>query len=150
MEIRPQLRKIPANKNYDGFKSRHFIDQLRAQVATNLSEIPETLSDLDINASWNTLRTAIHQAAEESLGYTKRKHQDWFDDSAPDIHSLLRLKHKAHAAHLASPQSITMKIPLISIRAEVQRTLRAMENYWWIRKAGEIQLYADTYNSWIS
>ncbi len=140
MEIRPQLKKTPPNTklNCEALKSKHSVDQLRAQLATNLSAIPDTYLDPDINTCWNTLRTAIHQAAEESLGYTKHKHQDRFDNSAPDIHKLLQAKHKAHAAYLANPQSITLKTRLSSIRAEVQRTLRAMENDWWIKKSNSL------------
>ena len=139
--IRPQLKKTPAKKrfNCDALKSNHCVEQLRAQLATNLSTIPDTPSDPNINTTWSSLRTAIYQAAETSMGFTRRKHQDWFDNTSPDIHNLLHSKYKAHAALLANPQSPTAKTHYISIRAEVQRTLRVMENDWWTRKASEIQ-----------
>ena len=94
MDIRPQYKKTPAKKrlNSGALKSKHCADQYRAQLATNLSAISDTPSDPDINAARSFLRTAIHQAAETSMGFTNPKHQDWFDNTAPDIHNLLQSK----------------------------------------------------------
>ena len=149
LELRPPLRKTPPCRklNCDALKSPHSVNQLREQIALQLSKIPETPADPDVNTTWSTLRTAIHRAAVESVGYTRRRHQDWFDNSAPGIHNLLQAKHKALAAHLSNPQSTSLKARFNNIRAETQRTLRAMKNDWWTKKAHEIQHHADTNNS---
>ena len=149
LELRPPLRKTPPCRklNCDALKSPHSVNQLREQIALQLSKIPETPADPDVNTTWSTLRTAIHRAAVESVGYTRRRHQDWFDNSAPGIHNLLQEKHKALAAHLSNPQSTSLKARFNNIRAETQRTLRAMKNDWWTKKAHEIQHHADTNNS---
>ncbi|XP_049595938.1 uncharacterized protein [Syngnathus scovelli] len=150
LELRPPLRKTPPCRwlNCDALKSTHSVNLLREQIALQLSKIPETPTDVNISATWSTLRTAIHQAVVESIGYTRRRHQDWFDNSAPDIHNLLQVKHKALAAHLSNLQSSSLKASYNDIRAETQRTLRAMENEWWVKKASEIQHHADTNNSY--
>ncbi|CAL8292104.1 unnamed protein product [Arctogadus glacialis] len=53
--------------------SPHSVNQLREQIALQLSKIPETPADPDVNITWSTLRTAIHRAAVESVGYTRRR-----------------------------------------------------------------------------
>ena len=40
-------------------------------MALQLSKLPETPADPDISSPWSNLRTAIHQAAVESVGDTK-------------------------------------------------------------------------------
>lgn len=102
--IHPQQRKTPTCRrlNCDSLKSQHSVNQLRGKIADELSRIPEAPAELDISFTWSTLRTALHQAAVESIGYT-RKRQHWFDNSAPGIYNLLQAKHKALAAYLSNP-----------------------------------------------
>ncbi|CAL8301149.1 unnamed protein product [Gadus morhua 'NCC'] len=63
-DLLPGFRKL----NCDALKSPHSVNHLREQIALQLSKIPETPADLDVNTTWSTLRTAIHRAAVESVG----------------------------------------------------------------------------------
>jgi len=81
------------------------------------------------------------EAATETLGFSMRKHQDWFDDSLPQIRSLLHEKNVAHDASLRNPDSASLRWQ--ELRSKVQRELRLMENNWWTEKAVEIQRLAD-------
>ena len=72
-----------------------------------------------------------------------RRHQDWFDDNATDIRSLIRNKNAAHDALLRKPTSRTVRERFSSKRATVQCKLRWMENNWWAGKAALIQSYAN-------
>jgi len=45
------------------------------------------------------------QLAMESLGFSSKKHQDWFNDQRHDILSLLHEKNDAHDALLRNPNS---------------------------------------------
>ena len=72
----------------------------------------------------------------------ERRHHDWFDDNATDIHSLIHDKNATHDALLRNPTSCTLHERFSSIRATVQRKLRWMENNWWARKSAQIQSYA--------
>ena len=69
------------------------------------------------------------------------QHQDWFDENAADIRSLVHDVNAAHDALLHSPTSRTFHERFFSMRATVQRKLRWMEINWWSRKAA--QSYAD-------
>ena len=73
----------------------------------------------------------------------ERRHQDWFDDKATDICSLIHDKNAVHDALLHNPTSCTLCERFSSIRAKVQRKLRWVENNWWARKAAQIQSYAN-------
>ena len=83
------------------------------------------------------------EAATETLGFSTRKHQDWFDDSLPQIRSLPHDKNVAHNASLRNPGSASLRSRWQEIRRKVQRELRLMENNWWTEKAMEIQRLAD-------
>lgn len=136
--IRPQQRKIPPCRrlNCVALKSQHLVNQLGEKVADQLSIIPETPAALDISSTWSTPCT-VQQAAVKSIGYTRKRHQDWFDNSTPGIYNLLQAKYKALPAHLSNPQSTVLKAHLNSLRRETQCTLRAMENDWGTNKASD-------------
>ena len=56
----------------------------------------------------------------------ERRHQDWFDDNATEIRSLIHDKNAAHDALLRNPTSRTSRERFSSKRATVQRKLRLM------------------------
>ena len=73
----------------------------------------------------------------------ERRHQDWFDDNATDILSLIHDKNAANDALLRNPTSRTLHGRFSSIRETMQCKLRWMKNNWWARKAAQIQSYAN-------
>ena len=95
------------------------------------------------SANWPALRQAIHSAAVEVLGQSRKRHQDWFDCNSAEIQSLLKTKHEAHKALLSCPGSPTLKTTFTDARTATQRALRNMEDTWWVQKAQEIQNLAD-------
>ena len=92
---------------------------------------------------WQALSSALLTASQSTLGNMERRHQDWFDDNATDIRSLIHDKNAAHDALLRNPASRTLRERFSSKRATVQRKLRWMENNWWAEKASQIQSYAN-------
>lgn len=97
----------------------------------------------DIESAWSSFRNAVYNAAEETIGHQKRKHQDWFDDNDLAIKRMLADKNTAHQQWLSDPLSIPKKQKFQSFRKHVQKKLREMKNDWWAKKAEELQLYAD-------
>jgi len=57
---------------------------------------------------WSSLCSSIMKLAAESLGFSSKKHQDWFDDQRHDILSLLHEKNDAHDALLRNPNSASL------------------------------------------
>ena len=92
---------------------------------------------------WQALSSAILIASQSTLGNMERRHQDWFDDNAADIRSLIHDKNAAHDALLRNQAFRTLRERFPSIRATVQRKRRWMGNNWWARKAAQIQSYAN-------
>ena len=91
---------------------------------------------------WQALSSALLIASQSTLGSMERRHQDWFDDNATDIRSLIHDKNAAQDALLRNPTSRTLRERFFSKHATVQRKLRWMENNWWAGKAAQIQSYA--------
>lgn len=143
MSIRPRgQRTAPKQKiNCSALSSPSSRDLLRQLLADNLKKIPEESAD------WPALRQAIHSAASEALGQSRKHHQDWFDSNSAEIQTLLKIKHDAHKALLSCPGSPTLKATFNAARSATQRALRIMEDTWWVKKAEEIQRMADCNNS---
>ena len=92
---------------------------------------------------WQAISSALLTASQSTLGNMERRHQDWFDDNATDIRSLIHDKNAAHDALLRNPTSCTLCECFSSKRATVQRKLRWVESNWYLRKAAQIQSYAN-------
>lgn len=143
MSIQPRGPKTAPNKrlNCAALNSPTTKNNLRRLLAENFDKIPEESAD------WPTLRQAIHSAASEVLGQSRKRHQDWFDCHSTEIQSLLEAKHEAHKALLSCPGSPTLKATYIAAKSATQRALRIMEDTWWVQKAQEIQNLADCNNT---
>ena len=70
---------------------------------------------------WQPLSSDLLIASQSTPGNIERRHQDWLDDNATDIRSLIHDKNDAHDALLHYPNSRTLHKRLSSIRATVQR-----------------------------
>jgi len=66
--------------------------------------------------------------AAESLGFSSKRHQDWFDDQRHDILCLLHEKIDAHDALLCNPNSASLRQRWKELRNKVQTDLRQMDN----------------------
>ncbi len=133
--------------NFHALKSPDITASFSCCLAKNLSSTFIHPLHNTAESAWANLSPAIQQTTTDTIGFTSKRHQDWFDDSFPEILNLLEEKCKAFIAHLSNPHSPSLCSHWSNIRAEVQRRLRATENDWWLRKAHEIQSYADTNNS---
>ncbi|KAJ4935415.1 hypothetical protein JOQ06_016948, partial [Pogonophryne albipinna] len=96
-----------------------------------------------MDQKWNSISSALYEAAAQTIGYKSKNHQDWFDENSETIHDLLKDMHRAHRATLKSPSSSSTRQQWQRICREVQRATRVMQNEWWTKKAHEIQSFAD-------
>lgn len=119
-------------------------NEFRRSLAEKLGELELLLRDGNATEQqWTSITTALHEAAAQTIGYKSKNHQDWFDNNSESIHNLLSNMHKAHQETLRKPLSSTAKQHWQKARREVQRTLRTLQNKWWMEKAYEIQSFAD-------
>ena len=125
--------KLPENK-----------DSFQATCDTKLSAL--TLTN-NIELAWADFRDAVYDSAKETLGYVKRKHQDWFDSNDPDISAMLDNMHTTHNSWMQDKNSVQKHQAFLAIKSQVQARLRKMKQDWWSKKAKALQEAADMHDS---
>ena len=101
----------------------------------------------DIESSWKTLKDTLYETSSELLGFTKRKHQDWFDENDPKASKLIENMHQAHMKYMQNKNSRRFKQDYMSAKRAVQHQLRSLKEDWWRCKAEELQHAANTHNT---
>ena len=143
----PARRQKPRHKlNVHAAHDQDIREEQRNAIDQSLSHISTTTTLIctsSLTMEWKALSSALLIASQSTLGNMEGRHQDWFDDNATDIRSLIHDKNAAHDALLRNPTSRTPRERFSSKRATVQRMLSWMENNWWAGKAAQIQSYAN-------
>ncbi len=120
---------------------------LQVEFVTKLEEaLPEEYQD-NIEEHWDSLKNTILDTCASTMGFTKKKHQDWFDENDSQIKDLIDQKRKSFQAWRNDPDCAQKKEAYHTAKGEVQRKTRTMKNEWWVRKAKEMQSFADNNNS---
>ncbi|KAJ4918209.1 hypothetical protein JOQ06_023050 [Pogonophryne albipinna] len=148
MQVRPPLRlQGPRRRRLDctRLENPDARNEFRCSLAEKLGGIELSLSSSEntMDQKWNSISSALYEAAAQTIGYKSKNHQNWFDENSEIIHDLLKDMHRAHQATLKSPSSSSTRQQWQRIRREVQRATRVMQNEWWTKKAHEIQSFAD-------
>ena len=148
MQVRPPLRlRGPKRRQLDCTRlgNPDARNDFRRSLAEKLGGVEVSLSSSEntMDQNWNSISSALYEAAAETIGYKSKNHQDWFDENSETIHDLLKDMHKAHRAALTNPSSSSTRQKWQEARREVQRATRVMQNEWWTKKANEIQSFAD-------
>lgn len=81
-------------------------------------------------------------AADEIIGFARKKTQDWLDENDEDITRLIAAKRRTHLA-LENHPTADNKQKHQQALTECQRGIYEAQNTWWQRKSKEIQNYAD-------
>ncbi|VDL88688.1 unnamed protein product [Schistocephalus solidus] len=97
---------------------------------------------VSITKRWCQLRNVIQSTALEALGRACRQHQEWFDDNDANISNLLAEKNRQHKVYM-DLRTDAAKAAFFRCLRLIQQRLREMQDAWMIRKAEEIQGYAD-------
>ena len=136
---RHKLNVHAAHKPNIGEELRNVIDQSLSHISTTATL--NCTSSLSIE--WQALSSALLTASQSTLGNMVRRHQDWFDDNATDIRSLIHDKNATNDALMRNATSRTLCERFSSMLATVQRKLRWMANNWLAEKAAQIKIYAN-------
>ena len=99
----------------------------------NLSQVSVSVSEVTVSTT----------SLVDTLGYSTKKHQDWFDSNDAEIQKLLYERNTTFAAKLRNPNSAELQRRWALQRSQLQKRLGEMENTWWLSKATEIQNYAN-------
>ena len=146
MVIRPSVRKrtgkrkVCVNKLQDETKRDLF--QRDVTEAIGQSDFGNLYVETSPEESWSKFCELLLNTATVKLGTETRNHRDWFDENNDSIREKITLKNKAHDLWLKNPTTVNRSI-FTDLRREVQRSLRTMENDWWLKYSDEMQGYFD-------
>eukprot|EP00058_Branchiostoma_floridae_P000771 XP_002586259.1 hypothetical protein BRAFLDRAFT_109345 [Branchiostoma floridae] len=119
-------RKDSTKKKLDVSKLSHV--ETKEVLARNLREqIKKLPAESNPEKAWGNFRKVMYDTSERTLGHTKRKHQDWFDNNNEEITSLLKKKQEAFTQWLNDKNSTAKHDHLKHLRSKVQG-VRNFEN----------------------
>ena len=95
---------------------------LAVNIKTALERAPIE-EGIEIDRIWGATRDAVYKASFDSVGTTKRRHQDWFDENDQHIQSLLETKRVLHQMTLTPNASEEDKSRYMDACHEVQAKL---------------------------
>nr|VZI36609.1 unnamed protein product [Spirometra erinaceieuropaei] len=161
MRIRLQPRRRPQGKRPPGKLNvallslpahhLHFSNELAQRldnlpIAAAADDAAAAAENASVENRWCQLRDTVQSTALAVLGRAPRQHQDWFDDNDAAIRILFAEKNRLHKAYVDHPTEDN-KAAFYRSRRQLQQRLREMQDAWTVRKAEEIQGYADR-NEW--
>uniref|UniRef100_H3AVI3 Uncharacterized protein n=1 Tax=Latimeria chalumnae TaxID=7897 RepID=H3AVI3_LATCH len=111
--------------NVQCFKNKESRLKLRSCFERKLMDL--SIGHGCISAQWEALKTAIISACAETVGYTSKKHQDWFDDNDSQIQELIDRKCAAFVDWQNNPQSLAKKELYHQLRAKTQHKICMMK-----------------------
>lgn len=139
---RRPMRRRAAKLDVSRLQSIEVSGELRARLEVRLDSLPQ-LQDATVDGRWEHISSSIREIATETLGLAVRHVPDWFNENEAEISLLLEERNKAYAATLGTRVTRRMRSNLVEARRVLQRRLRELRNNWWLRKAEELQGYAD-------
>ena len=126
-------KKINTNMLKDNSKATELQNNI-SRLLGNGNEIRDLNTEDELNEWWKRATDKIKTACTETLGYVKKKHRDWFDESDLELSQILKDKNKAHNNYLSHP-SIPNGNKWKDLQAETQRRIREVKNEWWLDQA---------------
>ena len=150
-KIRPPVRKTGMKSKKlnthllkSELKATELRNSLTAKLGTTVNQpTPNAATPPDVTVEWASLSETLHETSIETLGFMKKRHQDWFDENDASIAELVAEKNKAHNNYLSRP-SRSNKLKWKELQTKVRDLTRELKNTWWENNAKEIQCCADT------
>ena len=93
------------------------------------------------------MQTVLHDTAQNLLGKTTRKHQNWFDQNDDVISEAISHKRAALDASRTQPTCLMKKRTYQEAKAEVQNLTRTLKDAFWRNEAADIKEIAEKNNS---
>ena len=91
-----------------------------------------------IEKKWTSVKSALCEAAEATIGREKRRQVDWFRESAPIIRPLFQRRNALYNKWLSSGQ-VSDKEEFKEARKKAQKAIKEAKNNWFSLKAKEAQ-----------
>ena len=105
-------------------------------VGEKLNQLWEEADSID--KKWTSVKSALYEAAEATIGREKRRQADWFRESAPTIRPLAQKRNALYNKWLSSGK-VSDKDELKEACKKAQKAIREAKNNWFLLKAKEGQ-----------
>ncbi|BHF79084.1 hypothetical protein SprV_0602220100 [Sparganum proliferum] len=141
------LLSLPAHHLHFSNELAQRLDNLPIAAASAAAETVDVAAEnASVENRWCQLRDTIQSTALAVVSRARRQHQDWFDNNDAVISNPLAEKYRLHKAYVDHP-TVDSKAAFYRCRHHLQQRLREMQDAWTVRKAEEVQRYADR-NEW--
>ena len=148
MIIQPQRRKVAfkgvIKLNVDRLKSNVIKNDFSVKMETAFNQLADRPSD-SVHDKWKELKNQILKVSKETLGTKSKKQPDWFEENIGSITPLIDAKNAAHQA-LVTRNTCSTSSRLKECQHRLQREIRRLKNDWLVRKAREIQEFAEKHD----
>lgn len=112
--------------------------QRQEYVEAVVEKAGEEWPDEGVEEKWRVMRTAIVEAAEETLGRARRSQPDWFLDSEDSIRPFLQARNTAYTKWLATGDRREL-VKFREARGRARLAVRKAKDEWFRRKAQEAE-----------
>lgn len=134
----PPKKKGAQTKKLQGNGLRH--PEIKADFLANLAEKLQHPPNPDPESQWQEFKAAVQETAAETLGFSTRSNRDWFDESDTALQELLDKNRYYHNLLVSKPDDPATKAAYTAACSDVQASLRALQNDWWIALAERTQV----------
>ena len=95
-----------------------------------------------VKTKWETFRDIVCDTSMEHLVTVNNDHEDWLDKNNAELQQLIETRNQAIQKHRPNTRSVKAKYRTASRKLTAR--CRELKNDWWLAKAAELQVLADT------
>ena len=96
-----------------------------------------------VEAKWEMFKDIVCDTSMEHLGTVNSRHEDWFDENNAELQQLIETRNQARNSML-SRNTRSTKAKYRTASRKLTARCRELKNDWWLAKAAELQVLADT------
>ena len=96
---KPRMSKKDSRRKYDVEKLKNPAIRVEYQETVQHLLATNPPNRTSVDSELPNIRTAIKEGAESIIGFSRKRHQDWFDENDTEIEALGDAKRKAHISH---------------------------------------------------
>ena len=117
---------------------------INSQFKQKVSDaISNDITDLSVNATWESLKSILSTVSAEVLDFEKRRIPDWFQENSDAISRLVNQKTVCLTDALQDPENKNKKKNLQLAQRSLTTRLRDIKNTWWKEQSMRLQQFAD-------
>lgn len=123
LKIRPPARRQAPRKHLDlkalnNITTRAALQNELAECLTLPTPAADPITTAFLTEKWESICEVLLNTAKDILGFSRRKHRDWFDEQSDGIHQLIEEKKSATASSdCKSNSSITCQASRASVKS---------------------------------